>query len=79
MAVTAAVGCEGLRSQPARAPKTRLKPKVSQKWTCATAGGIMGFGRSSAVVQTERKSAMASAVSHRATRSMRTSGYKQAA
>ena len=28
MALTAAVGCRGLRSQPARAPKTRLEPRA---------------------------------------------------
>jgi hypothetical protein len=38
-------------SQPARTPKTKLKPSVSQKWLRATLAGINGFGSSKGVVQ----------------------------
>src|SRR6266571_8789723 len=61
-----------VNSQPRRAPKTRLNPNVSQKWVRATLGGIKGLGSSSVVVEADKKSAVAVADSHRATRSMRT-------
>jgi hypothetical protein len=48
-------------SQPARAPKTKLKPSVSQKWLRATLAGINGFGNSKTVVQQAEKSAAAKA------------------
>ena len=40
-------------SQPARAPKTKLKPSVSQKWLRTTLAGINGIGdsKSKTVVQ----------------------------
>jgi hypothetical protein len=53
------------RSHPARAPKTRLKPRVSQKWLRATLGGIKGFGSSKRVVQQDKKSEAAKADSRR--------------
>ena len=68
-----------LINQPVSDPNTRLKPNVSQKWLCATLAGMVGLGRSSTVVQTERKRAIARAASHRAARSIRTSGYKHTA
>jgi hypothetical protein len=37
------------RSHLARAPKTKLKPSVSQKWLRATLAGIIGFGNSKTV------------------------------
>src|SRR2546425_7329463 len=68
----------GVKSQPRRAPKTRLNPNVSQKWLRATLAGIKGFGSSSMVVQADKKRAVAVADSHRATRSMRISGNTNA-
>jgi hypothetical protein len=38
-------------SRPLRAPKTKRKPSVSQKWLRATLAGINGFVNSKAVVQ----------------------------
>src|SRR3989442_10349253 len=66
------------RSQPARAPKTKLKPSVSQKWLRATLAGINGFGNSKTVVQQAKKSAAAKADSGREAWSIRTSGYRHA-
>src|SRR2546425_2949706 len=67
-----------VNSQPRRAPKTRLNPNVSQKWVRATLAGIKGLGSSRMVVQADKKSAVATADSHRATRSMRISGKTNA-
>src|ERR1700730_19186976 len=64
------------RSRPARAPKTKLKPSVSQKWLRATLAGINGFGNSKTVVQQAKKSAAAKADSRREVWSIRTSGYR---
>jgi len=66
------------RSHPARAPKTKLKPSVSQKWLRATLAGINGFGNSKTVVQQAKKSAAAKADSRREVWSIRTSGYRHA-
>jgi len=66
------------KSHPARAPKTKLKPSVSQKWLRATLAGINGFGNSKTVVQQVKKSAAAKADSRREVWSMRTSGYRHA-
>ena len=64
------------RSHPARAPKIKLKPKVSQKWLRATLAGINGFGNSKTVVQQAEKRAAAKADSRREVWSIRTSGYR---
>jgi len=64
------------RSHPARPPKTKPKPSVSQKWLRATLAGIKGFGNSKTVVQQAEKSAPAKADSHREVWSIRTSGYR---
>src|SRR5882762_9858045 len=73
---TCGAGVVKQRSQPARAPKTKLKPSVSQKWLRATLAGINGFGNSKTVVQQAKKSAAAKADSRREVWSIRTSGYR---
>src|SRR6266704_1307819 len=75
---TCGTGAVKHRSQPARAPKTKLKPSVSQKWLRATLVGINGFGNSKTVVQQVKKSAAAKADSRREVWSIRTSGYRHA-
>jgi hypothetical protein len=44
-----------LKSQPRRAPKTRLNPSVSQKWLRATLAGIKGLGNRRIVVQATKR------------------------
>src|ERR1700730_16252447 len=75
---TCGAGAVKHRSQPARPPKTKLKPSVSQKWLRATLAGINRLGSSKAVVQQAKKSAAAKADSRREVRSIRTSGYRHA-
>ena len=75
---TSGAGVVKHKSQPARTPKTKLKPSVSQKWLRATLAGINGFGTSKVVVQQAEKSAAAKADSRREVWSIRTSGYRHA-
>jgi len=45
------------RSHPARAPKTKLKPSVSQKWLRRNTGGINGFATQDGVQQAKKSAA----------------------